>query len=139
MTKLDDVDADELREFLSSVESAKAAKRLVVALSYKDGVSVSRMANRYGIPRSTLYYWLDRFEDHPIPDAIEDETRPGRPPKLAPDQRETLDSHLSEPPTVHGYDETEWTPPLVRRHIERTFGVSYSDGHVRRLLRDTQH
>jgi transposase len=136
MSKLEHVDADALRDVLATVESAKATKRLVVALSYKDGVAVSRMADRYGIPRSTLYYWLDRFEEHPIPEAIEDETRPGRPPKLDADHRATLERHLAASPAEHGYDASAWSSTLVRRHIEREFGVTYSDGHVRRLRRE---
>jgi transposase len=136
MTKLDDVDADELRRTLSTVESAKAAKRIVVALDYLDGVSVSTLARRYGIPRSTLYYWLDRFESEPIRVAVTDEERPGRPRKLDDDGRETLRNHLESSPTEYGYEAPEWTPELVRDHIEDTFGVSYSVGHVRRLRRE---
>lgn len=136
MTKLDDVDADALRETLSEVDSAKAAKRLMVALAYKDGVSVSELARRYGVPRSTLYYWLDRFEELPIGEAIEDEPRPGRPRKLDADDRRALAAHIADDPSDHGYDAEEWTPEVVQRHIERAFDTSYSVGHVRRLLRE---
>lgn len=142
MDKLADVSAEGLRTALSNVESAKAAKRLMVALDYKDDVSVAVLAERYGIPRSTLYYWLDRFEEQSIADAIEDEPRPGRPPRLTDSARESLQADLSEDPAVHGYggsdDSTdrEWTPELVRSHVEREYGVSYSLGHIRRLLRE---
>ena len=135
MEKLEDLDDDDLREALSEAEGAKAAKRLMVALAYKDGVSVSAMEDRYGIPRSTLYYWLDRFENYSIVDAIEDESRPGRPPKLDTSDRESLRADLEDSPSEHGYDESEWTPDLVRRHIDRVYDTTYSEGHVRRLLR----
>jgi transposase len=136
MDKLADVDADALREWLDRVEGAKAAKRLMVALAYKDGVAVEAMSRRYGVPRSTLYYWLDRFETAPIAEAIEDEDRPGRPSKLDDDQRRELVAHLDDHPSQHGHDADEWTPDLVRDHIEAAFGVSYSTGHVRRLVRE---
>lgn len=136
MTKLDGIDPDDLRRSLSNADSAKAAKRLVVALDYLDDVPVSTLAKRYGIPRSTLYYWLDRFEEEPIQQAITDEDRPGRPRKLDDDDRRRLQRHLRDEPNSHGVEATEWTPELVRDHIERTFGVSYSLGHVRRLLRE---
>lgn len=135
MDKLADVDADELRDALDGVESAKAAKRLMVALAYKHGTPVSDLTDRYGVPRSTLYYWLDRFENHSIPDAIEDEPRPGRPPKLSESGRERLATVLSDPPSAHDYDAEEWTPSVARAFIEEEFGVTYSEGHVRRLLR----
>lgn len=136
MVKLDDVDPDELRRTLADADSAKEAKRLVVALDYLDDVPVSVLAERYGIPRSTLYYWLDRFETEPVEEAIVDEDRPGRPRKLDDDDRRRLRGHLDTTPEEHGYDAREWTPELVRDHVEHTFGVSYSVGHVRRLLRD---
>jgi transposase len=136
MTKLDDVDPDELRRELANVESAKAAKRLVVALDYLDGVSVSTLARRYGIPRSTLYYWLDRFESEPIDLAVTDEQRPGRPPKLGEEDRQALRDHLESSPADYGHETSDWTPELVRDHVEEAFDVSYSVGHVRRLLRE---
>ena len=136
MTKLDDVDADALRDALNEVDSAKAVKRLMVALAYKDGVSVAELARRYGVPRSTLYYWLDRFEEFPIGEAIEDEPRPGRPRKLDEDDRRTVAADICDDPSEHGYDADEWTPELVQRHIESAFDTSYSVGHVRRLLRE---
>jgi transposase len=135
MAKLDDLDVDELKEALADADGSKATKRLMVALAYKDGVPVSEMEDRYAIPRSTLYYWLDRFEKYSVEDAIEDETRPGRPPKLDSSDRESLRSDLDASPDEFGYDESSWTPELVRDHIERVYGTSYSEGHVRRLLR----
>lgn len=136
MAKLDSVDPDDLRRSLDGADSPKAAKRLIVALDYLDDVPVSTLSRRYGIPRSTLYYWLDRFEEEPIEEAITDEDRPGRPRKLGDDDRRRLRSHLEEDPRSHGFEGTEWTPEFVHAHIERTFGVTYSLGHVRRLLRE---
>ena len=77
MTKLATVAVDDLHEALEDVATGKAAKRLMIALAYKDGVSVETVCERYDIPRSTVYYWLDRFEEMPIEKAIEDEDRPG--------------------------------------------------------------
>jgi transposase len=136
MAKLADVDADALREWLDRVDGAKAVKRLMVALAYKDGVRVETMSRRYDIPRSTIYYWLDRFESGPIEEAVEDEDRPGRPSRLDDAERRRLVSHLHDSPGTFDYDAAEWTPELVREHIESAFDVSYSTGHVRRLLRE---
>ena len=136
MDKLDDVSSDTLREKLDAVEDVKAAKRLMVALAYKDGVAVSTLADRYGIPKSTLYYWLDRLDEQPVETAVEDDDRPGRPSALDADDRRALFEAVEGAPDDYGYDAEAWTPELVRRHIEREFGVSYSLGHVRRLLRE---
>jgi transposase len=134
MGKLDDVDPGSLQSALSAAETPKAVKRLMVALCYKDGESVDAMADRFDIPRSTIYYWLDRFEAEPVEEAIVDEPRPGRPPKLEGDEWDRIRADIREDPADHGVE--EWTPAAVRDHIERKFDVSYSEGHVRRLLRE---
>jgi transposase len=136
MNKLEDVDAGALRDVLGKASSAKAAKRLMIALAYADGVRVETLSERYDIPRATVYSWLDRFERQAIGDAIEDESRPGRPSKLNASQRERLSAELAGSPAKVGYGTSEWTPELAQHHIEQVYGITYSLGHVRRLLRE---
>jgi transposase len=138
MNKLAEVDAEELQAALATAQTAKATKRLMVALVYADGVRVETLSERYDIPRATVYSWLDRFEQQSISEAVKDESRPGRPSKLTASQREQLFDELSGSPAELGYDAPEWTPERTQRHIERTYDVTYSFGHVRRLLRESQ-
>ena len=138
MDKLDGVSMAALRDQLEAAESPKATKRLMVAIAYKDGVAVSTLSERYAVPESTLYYWLDRIDDDPIADAVEDDDRPGRPAELDDDDRRELVDALADAPTAHGFDASSWDPDLVQEFIEREFGVSYSLGHVRRLIRESE-
>jgi transposase len=138
MNKLEDVDAGALRDALGKASSAKAAKRLMIALAYADGVRVETLSERYNIPRTTVYSWLDRFEHQLITEAITDESRPGRPSKLAASQREQLSDELAGSPAELRYDASDWTPELAQSHIERAYNITYSLGHVRRLLRESR-
>ena len=131
MGKLDDVSDDELRRGLRETDRAKPATRAMIALAYKDGVAVSTLSERYGIPVSTLYAWLDRFESRPLATALADDSRPGRPTKLDEHQRKTLESTLEASPTAVGYDTPTWTATLVQRYVEDTYCVTYSTGHIR--------
>ncbi|MFC7134758.1 MULTISPECIES: helix-turn-helix domain-containing protein [Salinibaculum] len=131
MGKLDDVPTDRLREELAAAESAKAAKRVMVALAYKDGVSVTALADRYGIATSTLYHWLDRFEQRPVDDAASDDRRPGRPSKLADEERAAVEAATAEPPTAVGYNVGKWSPELLQQYIEEEFGTTYSADYLR--------
>ena len=90
MGDIEGVTAAALRGALETAEEPKAVKRLMIALAYLDGVSVGTLVERYGIPQSTVYSWLDRFEERPLADALRDDDRPGRPPKLGPDDRSAL-------------------------------------------------
>jgi transposase len=131
MGKLENVDPSTLREALADAADAKATKRLMVALDYLDGAPVDELSDRYGIPRSTVYYWLSRFEERPLEEAITDEDRPGRPREL---DRSVLRDVVEAGPTPYGIDHEEWTPAALRDFLDREFDVSYSEGHVRRLL-----
>lgn len=134
MTKLETTASSELREALDGTVDAKATQRLMVAIAYKDGVPVSRLSRRYGIPESTIYYWLERIESKPLSEAIHDETRPGRPPKLTDAQREEVAEWLKGSPKVHDFDRDEWSVALLRERIRDVYDVDYSTGHVRRLF-----
>lgn len=138
MNKLAEVNAEELQAALATAQTAKATKRLMVALAYADGVRVDTLSERYNIPRATIYSWLDRFEQQSINEAIEDDSRPGRPPKLSASQHDQLFDDLSQSPAELGYDAREWSSELAHDHIKRAYGVTYSLGHVRRLLRNSE-
>ena len=135
MAKLSTVTVDELHAVLERVTTGKAAKRLMIALAYKDGVAVDTLSERYDIPRSTVYYWLDRFEELPLDEAIEDDDRPGRPPALTRKEREELQTDLRESPHTFGFETNSWSAKTLREHIMEKYGVKYSEGHIRRLLR----
>lgn len=134
MDKLSAVAVGDLQAALDQVSTGKAAKRLIIALAYKDGVSVETLSERYAIPRSTVYYWLGRFEEMPIDEAIKDEDRPGRPPALTRDERERLQTDLGESPQTFGFETDSWSAKLLQKHIVEKYGVEYSEGHIRRLL-----
>lgn len=133
---MDKLDGEALRNRLATTDDAKAVRRLMVALAYKDGEPVAALSERYGIPKSTIYHWLDRFESRSMGRALEDDSRPGRPRELTDRERRALARDLEGSPERRGYDAAAWSPRLVRRHIAATYGVEYSLGHVRRLLRE---
>lgn len=66
----------------------------MVVLADTDGGPVETLAGRYGIPRSTIYYWLDRLEKQQVADAVQDEPRTGRPPKLSTEQAVEVETGL---------------------------------------------
>lgn len=137
MDRLEEISADELRDYLDVVEEKRPALRLVVGINYKEGVPQSELADWYGISRTTVHNWLNRLErltDEPFEDVIYDAERPGRPAKLTPQEWDELDSILDGSPSEVGIDASRWTPRLVQLLIEEKFGVEYSRRHVRELL-----
>ena len=127
---------DRLRELLADAESVKAAKRLMVALAYKDGVSVNELTERYGFAQSTIYYWLDRLDTEQIEDALRDAPKPGRPPKPSETERKQVATWLENSPAALGHDAESWNAALLRDRIAEEFGVNYSTAHVGRTFLD---
>lgn len=137
MARLEEVTADELREYLDIVQEKRPTLRLVVGINYKEGVSQSELADWYAISRTTVHNWLNRLErltDETVEDAIYDAERPGRPAKLSPNQWDEIVSILEESPPEAGIDAPHWTPQLVQNLIRENFGVEYSRRHVRKIL-----
>lgn len=136
MPKLRSVDEEALKVAFSEASSPKSVKRLAMAIAYLDGVSVETLSSRYEIPRSTVYAWLDRFETESVDEALRDVPRPGRPAELDPQEFVSLSSDIADGPRAHGFDRIEWSASLLQTHIREAYGVEYSEGHARRLLRE---
>lgn len=135
MEKLEDMSTATLKAALADATEGKAVKRIMIALAYKDGEDVTRLADRYGIPQSTIYYWLDRFEERPLSDAVADDPRPGRPRKLSAEQRAAVRSWLEHPPgSSTGDGASRWTAARLRERISEEFDVEYSTAHVYRMF-----
>lgn len=135
MAKLQEISAEELRARLESVGDETATKRLMMALAYLDGETPPDLSDRYGIPTSTIYFWLDRFENRSIEDAIDNEPRPDRPRKRSEEDKASLVQDLKKSPGEVGYSTTGWTSQLVQQHLQSCFENSCLNSHIRHFLR----
>ena len=85
----------------------------MVAIMYKRGPSVPMIAEWLDMRDGTIYEWLNRFEDRSIEDAITDDHRSGRPPKLDETEREKFESAVNQSPSESGYDQPAWSTKLA--------------------------
>lgn len=76
------------------------------------------LSDRYAIPRSTVYYWLDRLEEPPIKEAIQDDDRPRRPPALTSEERDELHDDLVQSPQTFDFEAESWPTEILQEHIE---------------------
>lgn len=135
-SKIPDITVEELQETLAETgDDGKAVKRLMAAIVYKQGQSPADIEETFGISRKNIYLWLDRFEERGIDDALHDETKPGRPPKLTDEEFDDVAAVLHESPEEAGYDGIQaWTPKFVQHWLKTQFDVEYTRRHVRRLM-----
>jgi transposase len=115
---------------------ARQSRRALALLDLDDGQSVSAVARRYRVRRSTVYEWVARLGRGGLPTAqrLADAARSGRPPRQRDDAEEALRQLLPADPRRHGYRHLAWTAPLLRAHLRRQ-GVEVSESTVRRVAR----
>lgn len=124
----------QVRERLADESDPKAIKRLTAAREYLEGQSPADIEAKFGWHKQTVYSWLNRFEERDFDDALYDDERPGRPPKLTYEQFQRFAETVHQPPEEEGYDEPAWTTALVQHHLLAEFEVAYSRRHIQRLL-----
>jgi len=136
MERLSEISITELQQTLDTVDRKKPAQRLIAAIAYKNGVSQTELAEWFDVQRRTIYGWFKRLEDEPLPEAIYEDHRTGRPRKLSDSQQTQLREILHESPDAVGYDGATWTPALVQQYLQREFDVAYSRPSCRRLMKE---
>lgn len=136
MALLADTTVEELHDALDAVDAKKPTQRLLLAILYKRGPSVPMIADWFDMREDTIYRWLRRMEREPLLEAVYDDPRPGRPPKLTDAEREAFAAAVRKSPGDVGREGERWTPAVARAYLEDEFGVEYSLRHVRRLLED---
>lgn len=137
--KISDISLEELqRNLVETDDDGKAVKRLVAAIAYKHGQSPADIEERFGLSRNNVYAWLDRFEERGLDEALYDEPKPGRPPKLSDEEFDEFVAVVNESPEDAGYGNVEaWTPKLVQHWLKSRFDVEYTRRHIRRLMDET--
>ena len=91
----------------------------------KEGRTFRAIAKAVGIPKSTVYGWLQRVAVSGF-DRIHDSKSPGRPCRLSDEQKESLENDLLKHPTECKFLRGSWTAKMVVRHIVNEFKILYS-------------
>jgi transposase len=133
--KIAGVSEEELKNHVEVTKETKPIWRIVAAIEYKDGLSPSEFEEKYGISDSSVYTWLNRFEERGVEDALHDDPKPGADPELSDEQWNQFVDDLHTSPDELGYDYQAWFPVLAHHHLKSKFGVEYCLRHVKRLLK----
>jgi len=90
---------------------------LIAAIAYTQGQSTAEIEETFGFSKKDVYLRLDRFEERELHDALYDEPKPGRPPKLTGDQLAELETVLQESklPDPASRSETSTVEAIGRR------------------------
>jgi len=123
-----------LRRQAQSDKEPRLVLRLQGILMSLDGLTVSEIAQRLRVHRSTVPLWIDHWNQYGEEGLLEGQ-RPGRPGGLKPEYREKLSDILDSGPVAYGLETGIWTAPLISQILQEEFGLTYHPGHVRKLLK----
>jgi predicted DNA-binding protein YlxM (UPF0122 family) len=61
VNQLDEISVDELQDALDDVDGKKPTQCLLISIAYKNGVTLTELAEWYDVQRRTIYSWLTRL------------------------------------------------------------------------------
>lgn len=109
-------------------------KRLSALLLLAERRPVSRVAERLGVCKQTIYNWLHAFVLERY-DSLSTRRPAGRPAKLTAAQRQRLCELLDSGPEAAGYRTGCWNSALIQDLIQREFQRCYNVHYLAELLR----
>lgn len=124
-----------LREQLANTPDAHTYRRTLALLELDRGRSVVEVADMLGVTRQSVHNWAAAFRRDPVPSALRDEPRTGRPRVLAERTEALVSALLRHSPQNLGHPHTNRTVPLLRHGVERGLGLRPSDDTIRRAPR----
>jgi transposase len=101
------------------------------------GESHTKIALILGVGRASLYRW--RAMSQKADDGLRSIPYHGHARELNPTQFHELEYYLCQGAKAHGWHNELWTSQRVTTLIQQRFGVTYHEGHVRKLLKHLLH
>jgi len=95
------------------------------------------IAGALGVTAAAVSKWLDAWRQGGL-DAVRKHPSPGRPARLAPEQKRLIPDFLSHGAEAYGFRGEVWTCARIAKMIEWEFTVRYTKGHVSRLMKQLQ-
>ena len=93
----------------------------------------AQIAEALGVTEGAVSQWFKKVREKGL-QSLRSRKGGGPKPKLTPEQLENLTELLAKGPEAYGFRGDVWTRARVGAVIKKEFGVTYSEGHVGRLL-----
>jgi transposase len=126
-----------LEQIVRKTNNAKQLKRAQGLLALDDDEPVTKVAQRAGVSRQTVYDWVRRFqerEEEPIAQRLLDRPRSGRPPTKREAATVLIERVMGTDPRTYGYRALAWTTPLLQEQLRREAGLEVGEQTIRRSL-----
>jgi transposase len=129
-----DYPPSDLRRRAARERDPRAALRLLALANALEGMTRAAAARLAGLERQALHDAIQRFNAEG-PDGLHDRPRSGRPEQLTPGQQAALKAHVLRGPKPEHDGVSAWRLVDLCAHVEKVYGVSYSQWGLSRLLK----
>ena len=126
--------AGELRREAKRCRDAAAARRMLALALVREGCSRAEAARAAGMDRQTLRDWVHRYDAEGLP-GLRDRPRPGRKPRLTPEQEAELATAVERGPDPDRDGVVRWRRTDLKALIEARFAVRPHERSVGKVLR----
>jgi transposase len=123
----------DLRSRAAREKDCRSALRLLAIANALEGMTRAEAARLAGMERQALHDAIQRFNVEG-PDGLHDRPRTGRPEQLSPGQQAALKAHILRGPEPERDGVSAWRLADLCEHVERAYGVSYSQWGLSCLL-----
>jgi len=124
----------ELERQLHETGDAGVYRRTLAILEADAGRSIAEIARLLRTSRTTVYQWIDGYEDGRDPRRLFDQRGGNHPTVWTPALQARLEGSLAQSPDQFGYQAVEWTVPLLHAHLARRGTPSPSAISIRRQM-----
>ena len=124
----------DLRSRAAREKDCRATLRLLAIANALEGMTRAEAARLAGMERQALHDAIQRFNAEG-PDGLHDRLRSGRPEQLNSGQQAALKAHILRGPEPERDRVSAWRLIDLCEHVERTYGVSYSEWGLSCLLK----
>lgn len=129
--------AEEFRREAARTRDANQARRLLALAAVREGQDREASARIGGMERQTLRDWVHAYNDYGIAGLVNDPS-PGRPSKLAPEQKLALKAIVERAPDPERDGVVRWRRIDLKHIVSERFGVEVSEDTIGRILRELE-
>ena len=125
--------AGELRREAARCRDARAARRMLALALVLEGRSRAEAARAAGMDRQTLRDWVHRYNAEGLP-GLHDRRRPGRKPRLTPEQEAALATAVDRGPDPERDGVVRWRRIDLKALIKARYDVELHERSVGKVL-----
>jgi transposase len=126
---------EQVEALFESDENNIAGVKLYAIIQLTRGYSTRRLEEFYRVTHKQICNWADRFDSEGI-EGLRIKPGRGRHSRLSEEQKYRLQGDLLKNPEDFGYNTANWSGPLMREHIKKTYRVEYKPAAIYNLMHE---